>query len=326
MRTALFLTAAALAAATPLLAQTRVSEFDSVTQPQPVDGETQSEDVRFRSDDHQRMTVPVWLGTAGPYRFLVDTGADRTAVSREIATALKLESAGTASLHSVTGSATVALAKLPSLKVTRKEVRVASVPLLNSIDMGADGILGVDSLRSQRVHFDFKSRTMSIVPSQQRQLREEKGTIVVRARERNGRLIVSRASVEGKSLTVILDTGSEVSIGNDALRRRLLRSDPRTLERMGRIELRSVTGEKLVGQYMYLHKLEIGGATLRNLGIVFAEAHTFAQLGLDERPAMLLGMNAMRAFDKVSIDFANKKLRLIMPEHSGLEGVAYAAR
>jgi hypothetical protein len=34
---------------------------------------------------------------------------------------------------------------------------------------------------------------------------------------------------------------------------------------------------------------------------------------------MLLGMNAIRAFKKVSIDFANRKLRVVMPEHSAAD-------
>jgi hypothetical protein len=34
---------------------------------------------------------------------------------------------------------------------------------------------------------------------------------------------------------------------------------------------------------------------------------------------MLLGMNAMRAFKKVSIDFASRKLRVVIPEQSALE-------
>lgn len=38
----------------------------------------------------QRMTVKVDVGTRGPFRFLVDTGADRSAVSRELATRLGL--------------------------------------------------------------------------------------------------------------------------------------------------------------------------------------------------------------------------------------------
>jgi hypothetical protein len=65
-----------------------------------------------------------------------------------------------------------------------------------------------------------------------------------------------------------------------------------------------------------LRELEIGGITMTNLAIVFAPAHTFKQLKLENRPAMLLGMNAIRAFKKVSIDFANRKLRVVLPEHS----------
>jgi hypothetical protein len=34
---------------------------------------------------------------------------------------------------------------------------------------------------------------------------------------------------------------------------------------------------------------------------------------------MLLGMNAIRAFKKVSIDFANRKLKVVMPEQSAAD-------
>jgi hypothetical protein len=37
-------------------------------------------------------------------------------------------------------------------------------------------------------------------------------------------------------------------------------------------------------------------------------------------------MNALRAFKKVSIDFANKKLRVILPETGSLPQVLMAAR
>ncbi len=324
MRLSLMIVATALVAA-PLLAQTRTSEFDSVNQAQPIDGVTQTEDVRFRDDGNERMTVPVRLSGQGPFRFLVDTGADRTAVSRELARHLKLEPGGRASLHSVTGVSFVETAKVPSLQLTQKAMRVANAALLNSSDMGADGILGIDSLKSQRVMFDFRTDTMSIVPSAVRVMREEKGTIVVRARERNGRLILSQAVADGERVAVVLDTGSELTVGNNALRRRLFRSGGRNIvDRMGQVELRSVTGAKLTGEYIVVRRLEIGGVTLVNLAIVFADAHTFRQLKMDDRPAVLLGMNALRAFEKVSIDFANKKLRLVLPEHSDSRGIQFA--
>ncbi|MGH6783227.1 MAG: aspartyl protease family protein, partial [Sphingomicrobium sp.] len=49
------------------------------------------EQIGFRSDKYDRMTVAVRIGGQGPFRFLVDTGADSSAVSRVLAEQLKLE-------------------------------------------------------------------------------------------------------------------------------------------------------------------------------------------------------------------------------------------
>ncbi len=59
--------------------------------------------------------------------------------------------------------------------------------------MGADGILGLDSLRSQRVLFDFSKQTLTVVPADTH-VKEDKDTIVVTARVRNGRLILTQAT------------------------------------------------------------------------------------------------------------------------------------
>jgi predicted aspartyl protease len=314
--------------AAPLAAQSYISVFDSISDVKPVDGTTQTEDVRFKDDGAERMTVSVEVSGKGPYRFLVDTGADRTALSTEMARNLQLPRGTAARLHSVAGVQEVQTATVSSLRLTSRPFSVTNAPLLSEFHMGADGILGVDSLKSQRVMFDFKSNTMSVVPSAQRLLPDDrdKDTIVVTARQRNGRLVLTNARVDDHNVAVILDTGSQVTIGNAALRSRLLRGDRRALDRLGSVRLRSVTGHEIVGEYMMVKKLEIGGATLTDLAIVFADAHTFRQLKLDKGPAMLLGMNAMRAFDRVSIDFANKKLRLMLPEQSSNEGVMFASR
>jgi predicted aspartyl protease len=166
------------------------------------------------------------------------------------------------------------------------------------------------------VVFDFAARTMSVVPSATPDWRDEPGTIVVEARRRNGRLVVTDAYANGQHITVVLDTGSRVSIGNAALHQALL---GRSLSGSQPVELESVTGDKLAGDYMFVDKIEMGGVGLKNLAVVFAPAHTFKQLKLDKKPALLLGMNAIRAFKKVSIDFARKTLRVIVPEESRLD-------
>ena len=311
------LAAVALIASASLNAQTTTTKLDAVSGVPEIDKTSQTEDVRFKNDQEDRMTVPVKLGGAGPYRFLVDTGADRTAVSRDIVARLKLASAGGVQLHSISGVSSVGTARIDNVQVTRTPEQSIDAAVLESSNMGADGILGVDLLHSQRVVFDFENKTMSIVPAGTPDRGYEPDAIVVRARKKNGRLIVTDAVANGEPLTIVLDTGSQVSVGNLALRRRLLGRSLIDLDKS--VELESVTGSKIVGDYMFVRDLTIGGIGLTNLAVVFTDAHTFKQLGLEGKPALLLGMNAIRAFKKVSIDFANRKFRVVLPEHSELE-------
>jgi predicted aspartyl protease len=313
----LLVSTAALAGASASFAQAQPAPAQMPGAAQVADKTSQTEDVKFKTEEYERLTVPVRVSGTGPYRFLVDTGANRTAISRELAAQLRLVAGPTAELHSATGESNVSTAKIPEMQLTRKAIKQIDAPLLDRVNIGADGILGTDSLGLQRVEFDFETQTMSIVPASAPEFRDEPGTIVVEARRRNGRLIVTDATANGRPLTVVLDTGSEVTIGNEALRRSLhkgqLSNDTHP------VEIISVTGEKLVGDYMFLKQLEVGGITLQNLAVVFAPAHTFEQLKLDKKPALLLGMNAIRAFKKVSIDFANLRLRVIVPQTSELD-------
>ena len=312
-----------LGAAVPLSAQSlRTQEFEAVAQKESVDSTTQATDLRFKKDDYDRMTVPVRVSGTGPYRFLIDTGADRTAISSSLARQLKLNERKDVILHSVTGVSEIETANVPMLDITAKKVRNIDAALLESEHMGADGILGLDSLRSQRILFDFKKQTLTVVPAET-YVKDDKDTIVVTARVRNGRLILTEARAEGTPLTLVVDTGAQVSIGNEALLKKLSR---RSVKRTGPVELHSVTGKTLTGEYTIVRELSVGGVTLKDLPIVFADSHAFRRLGLEGKPALLLGMNALRGFDRVSIDFYRKKLKIVLPEESALHMRAIALR
>jgi predicted aspartyl protease len=312
-----FLALVALASSTILYAQPATTKLDAVAGIPKQDDKTQTEDVRFKNQPDDRMTVQVRLSGTGPFQFLVDTGADRTAISRDLAARLGLAKGDKAAIHTIAGVSTVSTATIPDLELTKKPLTVKDAPLLDSGDMGADGILGVDSLRSQRVLFDFATKTLSIVPSAAPDFNDEPGTIVVQAERKNGRLVVTDATANGRDLTVVIDTGAQLSIGNEELKRQLL--GPNLVDPYQQVELQSVTGGLISGDYMFVREIQIGGLTLKNLAIVFAESHAFKELKLDRKPALLLGMNAIRAFKKVSIDFASRKFRVVLPESSQLD-------
>ena len=118
---------------------------------------------------------------------------------------------------------TVATANVPDLQLTSRPVRVVDAPVLERSNMGADGILGVDSLRSQRIEFDFEGQTMSIVPSAARDMPDEPGRDRHPGRAAQRPAGRHRSHVNGRSVTVVLDTGAQISVGNEALRRQLAR-------------------------------------------------------------------------------------------------------
>lgn len=288
-----------------------VSELTATTAPSPTAVEKEHVPLQPTRDD--RLTVAVTVGEAGPFRFLVDTGADRTAISRELADRLALGRSAGARMHSLTEASKVETARLEGLRVDNRTIPTITAPLLEQRHLGADGILGTDALRSSQIRFDFRRGLLSVAPARTRAPAAESGTgtIVVEARRRAGRLIVTEAEANGQRVTVVLDTGSALSIGNEALRRVLDRRGQLTKDRT--IDLLSVTGQRLPASYMFVSRLDLGEVKLTGLGIAFADAHTFRAMGLENRPALLLGMNALAAFDSVTIDLSARKLRFALP-------------
>lgn len=275
------------------------------------------EQVQGRRDLSQRLTVPVTIDGAGPYDFVVDTGAERTVISRELADRLTLAPSRQVNLVSIAGANLVDTAVIPNLKLTAGRSRMSEfdAPVLSGAHLGAQGMLGLDSLRSKQVVLDFNKMRMSITESGD-ESRNDEDEIVVTGKRRLGQLVLVDAEAEGQKISVVIDTGSAVSIGNTALRDRLARKG-----RLGLvipISIASVTGERTPADYTSIRKIRIGGVSLDNMPIAFADAGIFQHLGLDRRPALLLGMDSLRLFDRVSIDFAKRSVRFLLPGNAFL--------
>lgn len=267
-----------------------------------------TETIRLGRDSSQRMTVPVRIGSAGPYDFLVDTGAERTVLARDIAIRLRLEPSGTARMIGVAGEQTVDLVEVEEIGLGSRSFYGLSAPLLEGSNIGADGIVGLDSLQGQRILLDFDRNHMAI--GEATDLGGSRGfEIVVTARRKSGQLIMTDAMLDGVRTAVVIDTGSDASIGNRALQRALAKR--RKLERT---ELFSVTGQSIVADVGLARRLELGRLVMTNTTLVFADAPPFDRLGLARRPALLLGMNQLRLFHRVAIDFAARRILFDMPD------------
>jgi len=277
----------------------------------PVPPAAPSTVVAAGADRAMRMTVPVTIDGRGPYQFVVDTGADRTVVSRELATQLRLAEGNGAILHSMSGVGRVSTVMVENLGLAGRMTRRINAPALAQDNLGAQGLLGIDSLKNRRIVMDFRLGTLSIAEPGKREIIEP-GTIVVTGRSRYGQLVLVDADIDGIPITVVIDSGAQNTIGNSALRRVLARK--RKALTFYPTTLLDVTGGKVAADVGAVPRIRIGGVTMDAIVIAFADVHPFKRFGIEKRPAMLLGMDTLRAFKRVSVDFATRKVRFLLPD------------
>ena len=273
----------------------------------------EGETVDLDEDRAERMTVPVSIEGKGPFSFVIDTGAERTVISRNIADRLALEGEEPAALMSIAGTSMVDMVYVPSLTLGQKSYEGLISPVLAAQHIGADGILGLDGLQNQRILFDFVLNQIVIEDADQERSRPTSREIVVTAKRRSGQLIFTDATISGIKVNVVVDTGAQISIGNMALRNRLL---SRARELGDDKLLIAVTGATLGVEFGRVRDFRIGKARFASLSVAFADAPPFERFGLADQPTLLLGMDVLRKFDQVAIDFPKRKIHFLTPRNA----------
>jgi predicted aspartyl protease len=254
-----------------------------------------------------RMYIDVAVNGRGPYRFLVDSGADRSAIGAGLAERLGLPGNEIVNLRSMAGTSQVGTVRIASLKLGSSELTDIIAPALPERHLGAQGLVGIDALVDQRIMLDFDARTVTIQDSRVPQRAAEPGEIVVTARRRKGQLILTQVNIDGAFTYAVIDTGSELTLANSAMLSKISRGRRRPPLRT--VTLTSVTGESFEARVATLPDLRIGGIVMKNVTVAFTDAPPFALFGLDKQPALLLGTDLLKNFRRLSLDFRNRKVR-----------------
>ena len=270
--------------------------------------------VDVEIDRTRRLTVPVSIEGKGPFSFVVDTGAERTVLSEAIAAHLGLEADENVELISIAGTTRVDTVYVPQMTMGKKEYGGLIAPVLREEHIGADGILGLDSLQNRRVLFDFVNDQLSVEDTGSASSTYNYREIVVKGRRRSGQLIFTKASIAGIPVDVVIDTGGQVTIGNRALQRKLR---ARARDTGDENLLIAVTGDTLGVEMGRVADFRMAKARFQNMLVAFADAPPFERLNLNRKPAVLLGMDALSQFDKVAIDFEKRRVHLLIPKNAG---------
>jgi predicted aspartyl protease len=315
MLAAVLATAALGADSAPLAAQAKGKPVRVNPEPMPRPPSALIDDALLIGGDdvdadkvRTRMTVDVQVNGTGPYKFIVDSGADTSVVGRRIARSLQLPPGTPVVLNGITASARVDRVLVDRLSLGPSTIRNLELPALDEGDVGGHGMVGIDALVEQRLMLDFEKRLIRVEDASKPPPSLD-GEIIVVARRRRGQLILTQVRAAGLPVEAVVDTGSEITIGNEALRQRIVRSDPRNRDKFGSVEVTGVTGVTVKMPIARISELKLGTVTLRNVPIAFADVPPFAVFGMSKEPALLLGTDLLETFRRISLDFRARKVR-----------------
>jgi predicted aspartyl protease len=266
-----------------------------------------TEVLELDKDRARRFLVPVMVEGAGPFDFMIDTGSQATAVTTQINEDLRLTPSGTATLVGMASRRPVDLVEVDSMTFGQQTVYDLISPVLDANNVGAQGILGLDSLQDYRVLIDFREETIAVQDVSSLDNYRSGFEIVVRANQQYGQLLITDALVEGVRATVIIDTGAQHSIGSLALQDKIRR------KRSQEVVTTDVNGAQMTGEMQTVRSLQIEGISLNNVALTFQDTPAFEALGLGDKPVLSMGMQHLRIFDRVAIDFSEKRVLFDVP-------------
>jgi len=260
------------------------------------------------ADVYRRMTLSVRINGAGPFDFVVDTGANQSVIATELADQLGLRLGPTSPLNGVAGieDAPTTTARL---EIGRRGALPQTFSLLPRAGIGGDGMLGLDSIGRAALTLDFARQSLRIDSGFGNW--RDPDAIAVKATRRDGQLTLVKVSIGAIRLTAFIDSGAQSTIGNMALRQLAIARSPVVAWAGTRII--SSTGQSMTAEIADLPDLRVGDLRLPMWPVAFADLHTFQMWNLVEAPALILGVDILSRFESVCIDFARDEVRFVMP-------------
>lgn len=269
-----------------------------------------------RRDRIGRIWTPVYINDKGPFRLVLDSGANHSGINTHVAETLglPLNQSRQVMLRGVTGSAAVPTVRIDNFTVGDMTFGTTELPIVTDALGGADGVLGTDGMSGRRIMVDFRHDLITIARSHN--ARADVGFRTIPFQLVRGNLLAVDATVGGIPTKAIIDTGGQVTIANLALRQALERRSSHLKSRPDTIM--GVTTEVQRGDAARTPPLVIGASDqggiveIRYTDVTFGDMHIFEHWHLTSEPVMLIGMDALGLLDTLIIDYRRHELQIRM--------------
>lgn len=250
-----------------------------------------------------RVVASVMVDGKGPFRFVVDTGANHSTISPQLAALLGLTPslAQPMRITGITGSMQVASVPIEMLRAGDLEIAKTRFPVIwSSVMAGAAGILGAAGLREDRLVVDFDHNQVKITRSHGESL--PWGFTRLWATRLNGGLLSVPGHVGSVPVQAIIDTGSQHTLGNQALYRELSEREQGNGDYIN-TDVYGATQQVGNGKLRVAPPIDLGAIKMEGVALVFGDFHIFQAWGLTSRPTIILGMDVLGTVKAFAVDF-----------------------
>ena len=252
-----------------------------------------------------RIWAPVYINGQGPFRLVLDTGANSTAVIPSLPERIGVPiDATTVRLLGATGSAHVPTIRVSSIEVGDLALGDRKVAIVPDVFGGAEGILGADGLSDKRVEIDFRHDRIAIRRSVGAPRLD--GYTRVPVRIRYGHLLMFDVKLAGIRTRAMLDTGAQTTVGNAKLRAALAKRAAKGVPS----SIIGVTLDSQDGEMLFAPPVSIGSVTVQGMRVTFGDLYIFDAWKMTDYPALLIGMDIIGLLDSMVIDYKRKELHL----------------
>jgi hypothetical protein len=126
-------------------------------------------------------------------------------------------------------------------------------------------------------------------------------------------LLVVDAFMGGVPVKAIIDTGGQVTLGNQALRLALAERRGDGVQEGKLDQVFGSTLDMQVGTRLATPALALGSLRVKSPAMTFADFEIFKHWKMTGEPAMLIGMDVLGLLDTLVIDYRRKELQVKLP-------------
>jgi predicted aspartyl protease len=255
--------------------------------------------------------LPTRVNGAGPFEFILDTGAGTSLLSAKLAQQLNIKILGTKEGKSAGGKISVSLAKVDSFAVGHAKIEDVEVGIVDlghiakTIGTKIDGDVGYNFLKHFRVTIDYQTGEIRFDDPKRIENfgRTPKTEIPMRLASPAKPLVLIDAHANGRGpFQFAIDTGtSTTAVAPEVAQQLGIAGSPIGPLTTGGSQVNVTAGN--------IKSFQVGGARIDDLVVVVADFFTMLSQAVGAKLDGIVGYNFLRNF-RVVMDYPSEKFRL----------------